>query len=1309
MRHTGVIALLLAGAIPASAEVTILESDARRVIMEIVPAAADVRTAAAAGGAHVTISIPGFGQLDEPGQPELPVQGVRVALPPRTAPRLAILAADWTEWRTGAVRPVPERLGVRDPFGPSRVEEAEPVEGPAYRSAAPWPAEPFALGGEASVRHLATVSVVVHGAQADPLRGSYRLLRRAVLEVRFETDPSRADAALRPAPLDARWQRAYRSAVANGEDASSFARGGPGDAPSVGDAPFGAGDQWKLVIRETGLVDVPFATLAAEGFPAGIPVDHLVLYQRGFRLDEVDDAGTPAADLFTTSDVPCEIVDDGDGVFGGGDAIRLWGRSFRDQWMTSGWEHEDRFTQDNVVWLRIDPSGGARFESVRESGSLSGAPGDSLPSTPSTWFHEWDRKFYRRPPDFGFGRRAFESEFFFWNDSRDATGGTTGWKLKGESGGPETFQVVDLVPGSAGSLRVRVLGGGRPVDSNYTNRFEVNVNGQDPPLGERQFTNTLLYVGENVPPDSVLTTFPVPPGVLVEGTNEFQFTGWTYRGFGTSSIFFSTRFFFDWYEVTWQRRLVARDGRVRLTTVNGGAGNQIVRAEGFAGPDLALYDVTDPALPRRVGLALDGSQVVDVGGTFDLRFDHDNVAGPGEYVVVQTSAVPELPAERVARRPATGVLAGGVGAQYVVATHAEFLSGAGEIAAHRRGKYSAHVAELEEVWDVFGNGQRSPRALKGFTAYAFHRWATPIEHLLLVGDGSEDTRGVTATSMPDFVPSHGLWASYEGAYDVSDQYYCEVTRGNPADPDGFDDLADFHVGRLPVSDAEELDWNIQRIRAYEAGGRELWRRRVLLHADDAFSGSLGGGVGTPYGFRSIENLFRENSEAYAEFLVTDHADQIVPVEVFLGDWTQTCPDSCYTSNDRDCEESLGRDCGFWYDCRDFTNWVEVYTCMKANTGPAVLAATQAALERGALLWNYQGHANRYWMAHEEVFRDDEIGSDRNDVSTLTNEGRPFIFLGWACHLGEYDTAEEEDVRVDDCMSEKMLNVRQAGLTEPGGAVAAFASSGFEFLTPNVEFNRVFFEQMFPADGAGSTPTTLGEAITRSRLAYQSVYPLDGNTRQAAQRFLLFGDPALEATLGTSPIRVTANGTELRDGETIALSDLGETVEIVARTEPGSGAVALKLFDSRRGQIPADAVRVTGSDPLELVHEATARAEGVDLTVVAVDAAGRETSFSLGLRADFRLDALAVFPNPFSDRAAFYYRAAGAETATLHVYTINGRKIREITEAATGEGAVEWDGRDADGDVVANGTYLVRFAVHGASGTLERTTQVVKMR
>jgi hypothetical protein len=87
-----VIALLLALAIPPRAHVTILESDARRVVVEIVPAPADVRPASS----YVTIAIPGFGQPDEPGVPELPVRGIRVAVPPRTAPHLDVLSADWS-------------------------------------------------------------------------------------------------------------------------------------------------------------------------------------------------------------------------------------------------------------------------------------------------------------------------------------------------------------------------------------------------------------------------------------------------------------------------------------------------------------------------------------------------------------------------------------------------------------------------------------------------------------------------------------------------------------------------------------------------------------------------------------------------------------------------------------------------------------------------------------------------------------------------------------------------------------------------------------------------------------------------------------------------------------------------------------------------------------------------------------------------------------------------------------------------------------------------------------------------------------
>jgi hypothetical protein len=97
-----------------------------------------------------------------------------------------------------------------------------------------------------------------------------------------------------------------------------------------------------------------------------------------------------------------------------------------------------------------------------------------------------------------------------------------------------------------------------------------------------------------------------------------------------------------------------------------------------------------------------------------------------------------------------------------------------------------------------------------------------------------------------------------------------------------------------------------------------------------------------------------------------------------------------------------------------------------------------------------------------------------------------------------------------------MNVRTPDQDRPAGAIACFASSGFEFLQPNLAFNQDVLDAFFypekavpgaslPDDGSPGYVWTLGEATTRARLMYQSRYPGDSQTRQAARRFVLLGD------------------------------------------------------------------------------------------------------------------------------------------------------------------------------------------------------------
>jgi len=75
-----------------------------------------------------------------------------------------------------------------------------------------------------------------------------------------------------------------------------------------------------------------------------------------------------------------------------------------------------------------------------------------------------------------------------------------------------------------------------------------------------------------------------------------------------------------------------------------------------------------------------------------------------------------------------------------------------------------------------------------------------------------------------------------------------------------------------------------------------------------------------------------------------------------------------------------------------------------------------------------------------------------------------------------------------------------------------------------------------------------------------------------------------------------------------------------------------------------------------------------------------------------------FPNPMKDRTSFVFSISGAEPPdelTLAIFTIAGRKIKEFrSPAVIGNNQIEWDGRDSDGDAVANGTYIYKLIMKG---------------
>lgn len=111
---------------------------------------------------------------------------------------------------------------------------------------------------------------------------------------------------------------------------------------------------------------------------------------------------------------------------------------------------------------------------------------------------------------------------------------------------------------------------------------------------------------------------------------------------------------------------------------------------------------------------------------------------------------------------------------------------------------------------------------------------------------------------------------------------------------------------------------------------------------------------------------------------------------------------------------------------------------------------------------------------------------------------------------------------------------------------------------------------------------------------------------------------------------------------------------------------------------------------------------------------RTVTFQTSASTELELVEVVNFPNPMSDDTYFTFKttrpAPGAEV-NISIYTVSGRKIQDLTSFLDGETFIKiyWDGRDYDGDQVANGVYLYKIKVRDGDKTVEKIDKIAVVR
>ncbi|MFN3637868.1 MAG: C25 family cysteine peptidase [Chloroherpetonaceae bacterium] len=174
-----------------------------------------------------------------------------------------------------------------------------------------------------------------------------------------------------------------------------------------------------------------------------------------------------------------------------------------------------------------------------------------------------------------------------------------------------------------------------------------------------------------------------------------------------------------------------------------------------------------------------------------------------------------------------------------------------------------------------------------------------------------------------------------------------------------------------------------------------------------------------------------------------------------------------------------------------------------------------------------------------------------------------------------------------------------------------------------------------------------------------------------------------------------------------------------------GQVPIYFSDSRVSFTPATLMNKTATvvfTPELPDGRDTLRVTVRDVSGNLADSAQSVVAFSV--ESDFKIQNLYNYPNPFRDETFFAFRMTGELESRptefkIRIYTVAGRMIKEIDVMPTlnesfngnGEGLyrVRWDGRDNDGDLVANGVYIYRITIKTPKESIYKTEKLAIIR
>ncbi|MBN1234150.1 MAG: type IX secretion system sortase PorU [Candidatus Coatesbacteria bacterium] len=363
-----------------------------------------------------------------------------------------------------------------------------------------------------------------------------------------------------------------------------------------------------------------------------------------------------------------------------------------------------------------------------------------------------------------------------------------------------------------------------------------------------------------------------------------------------------------------------------------------LKLSGFTASDIFLWRITDPNNPVSIEYKRDGSSSYNVTFSDSMGIMYE----PQKYIAYELDKV-KTPIS-ISKYDPIHLRNKDSQADYLIISPVEFMDSFKPLVDDYAKKgIRTLLVSTEQVFNEFGWGKPDVAAIRNLAWYSYHFWKTKPQAILLGGSGNANYKNHLKMDRPNRILVYEE-PGYAGTEIICfDDWFGYI---EPSEQYSYSFLT-VPIGRIPAETEDELKTIIKKTIQYNKTGFEQygsWSNTTVFTADD----------------------FKKTGEEDSTRAETEHTKDTESIA------------EIYTPK------------GFF-----IRKVYETEYPLIQGQKPGANADLLEILNRGVTLWTYLGHGGPNAMAHEKIFKFD-------DVAKMQNNNKLSFFYGGSCQISEFD-------------------------------------------------------------------------------------------------------------------------------------------------------------------------------------------------------------------------------------------------------------------------------------------------------------------